>query len=125
MKKYFIFALISFCFSLHLLAQKIPGEKKANELLEKLTPELLLTDTQKSQLKPAFVSYNAFKKKIKKEKNERKKKGKKLSKDQKKALKKEEEDKLRILQRKIAEVLTKEQYVKYLDFVSKMEKEKK
>ena len=116
--------LILFCFTLSSFSQKVPGEKKANELLEKLTPELLLTENQKKQLKPAFVNYNAFVKLKKKEKKERKKTGKKLTKDQKKALKKEEDDKLRILQRKVAEVLTKEQYVKYLDFIEKMEKEK-
>ena len=111
-------------FSFVGMSQKISGEKKANELLQKLTTEIQITSAQKETLKPLFVSYNAYKKLKKKEKTQRKELGTTLSEDQKKALKKEEKDKKKALKKKVSEILNKEQYTRYLEIIEEMKDKK-
>jgi len=124
MKSKLTLLLFILFFSFVGMSQKISGEKKANELLEKLTTEIQLTTAQQETLKPLFVAYNAYKKLKKKEKKQRKELGKTLSEDQKKALKKEEKDKKKTLKKKVSEILNKEQYTGYLKIVEEMKDKK-
>ena len=126
MKKTASILFFIFAFSVTGVAQKVKGEKKTNKLLIELTTYLSLSEDQQKKVEPVLQEYTLYKKIKKKEKKARKKAKIKLSKIEKKSLKVEKSAKKKIRNKKMAEILSKVQQVKYKEFkAQKKEAEKK
>ena len=105
--------IIVLVFTFTAQAQKSEGQHSAEKILNKMTEELNLTETQQSKIKPLLEAQIADRKAMSEKRKAAKESEQKPSKEERRQLRQDMMDKATAMNTKIESILTTEQLVKF------------